>query len=85
MKVFLRTADLTKKAEMDIDLQYKTEDVIQAAIDEWVLPTDTDYNLVNVTRNIVIRPGTDLLTNGVQEGDQLEIQPILVAGRHELF
>jgi len=80
MNVIIRTADQLHKAEISLDPGYKTADVIQAAVDNWSLPTDTDYSLVNVTKNCTITPGVDLSSTGIEEGDMLEIQPILVAG-----
>ena len=80
MNVILRTADHTKKAEISIEVDYTSSDVIQAAVNNWALPTDTDYSLVNITKNATITPGRKLETIGIEEGDILEIQPILVAG-----
>ena len=80
MNVVIRTADQLHKAEIEVDPNYKSADVIQAAVDNWSLPTDTDYSLVNITKNRTISPGVDLTSTGIEEGDMLEIQPILVAG-----
>lgn len=80
MNVVIRTADQLHKAEIVLDPNYKSADVIQAAVDNWSLPTDTDYSLVNITKNRTIAPGVDLTSTGIEEGDMLEIQPILVAG-----
>jgi hypothetical protein len=55
-------------------------DLIQGAVTNWALPTDTDYSLVNVTRGKAIRPDTPLSTDLVSDRDELEIQPVLVAG-----
>lgn len=80
MNVILRTADQLHKAEIEIDQDYKSADIIQAGVDNWKLPTDTDYSLMNVSKNTMIPPGVNILTTGIREGDILEIQPILVAG-----
>ena len=80
MNVILRTADQLHKAEIGLDQSYKSADIIQAGVDNWKLPTDTDYSLMNITKNAMIPPSVNILTAGVQEGDTLEIQPILVAG-----
>jgi len=49
-------------------------------VTNWALPTDTDYSLVNVTRGKAIRPDTHLSNDLVCDRDELEIQPVLVAG-----
>jgi hypothetical protein len=55
-------------------------DLIQGAVTNWALPTDTDYSLVNVTRGRAIRPDAPLSADLVSDRDELEIQPVLVAG-----
>ena len=52
---------------------------IQAAVDNWALPADTDYTLVNATTGRALAPGEALAT-AVRPGDVLEVQPVLVAG-----
>jgi hypothetical protein len=55
-------------------------DVIQAAVNNWALPTDTDYGLVNTTTGKAIQPSEALSEETVKAGDVLEVQPVLVAG-----
>ena len=55
-------------------------DVMQAAVDNWALPTDTDYSLVNVSTGQVLAPMQPLAKGSVEEGNILEVQPVLVAG-----
>jgi hypothetical protein len=80
MKVIIRTADLLHKAEVDIEQGYKSSDIIENAFQNWKLPEDTQYSLVNVTKNKTYSSGESLTRVGIDEGDTLEIQPILVAG-----
>lgn len=49
VKVIIRTADQTRKAEVELARTNTGGDVIQAAVDKWSLPTDTDYSLVNTS------------------------------------
>jgi hypothetical protein len=79
-KVLVRTADQTRKAEVEMSRQSSGGDVIQAAVDNWQLPTDTDYTLVNTTTGKAILPNQLLSESLVQEGNVLEVQPVLVAG-----
>ena len=78
--VIVRTADQTRKAEVKMSTDNSGADVIDAAVSNWSLPRDTDYTLVNASSNKSIQPRESLGSNGVKDGDVLEIQPVLVAG-----
>jgi hypothetical protein len=80
VKFIIRTADQTRKAEVEMDRQSIGSDILQAAVDNWALPTDTDYSLVNVTTGRSLVPTQLLDDNFVKPGDILEVQPVLVAG-----
>ncbi|MGH1359184.1 MAG: hypothetical protein ACRBC3_10510 [Burkholderiaceae bacterium] len=75
----VRTADQTRKAAIEIDPDATGAKVIQTAADNWSLPANTDYALVNTTSGVMIAPN-ESLKDKVQPGDTLEIQPVLVAG-----
>jgi hypothetical protein len=79
LKLYVRTADQTRRAELDLDGASTGADIIQAAVDNWALPADTDYTLVNTTTGRALVPGEDL-AKGARPGDVLEVQPVLVAG-----
>jgi len=55
----VRTADQTRRAELDLDAGSTGADIIQAAVDNWALPADTDYTLVNTTTGKALAPGAD--------------------------
>ena len=80
INVVIRTADQTRKAEVTLDQSNTGADVIQASVDNWSLPTDTDYSLVSTTSGKTINPTSTLGNSDVKEGDILEVQPVLVAG-----
>jgi hypothetical protein len=80
VKVIIRTADQTRKAEVTMARSSTGADVIQAAVDNWALPTDTDYSLVNTSSGKAISPAQPLAEELVKEGNILEVQPVLVAG-----
>lgn len=80
VKVIIRTADLTRKAEVSIARDSKASELIQACVDNWALPADTDYALVNTSSGKSIAPGQSLAADVVDEGAVLEVQPVLVAG-----
>lgn len=83
VKIIIRTADQTRKAEVSLARSSTGGDVIQAAVDNWSLPSDTDYSLVNTTSGKVILAGQVLGEDVVHEGHILEVQPVLVAGLWE--
>lgn len=79
LKLYVRTADQTRRAELDLDTGSTGADILQAAVDNWALPADTDYTLVNTTTGRALSPGDDL-AKVARTGDVLEVQPVLVAG-----
>ena len=79
LKLYVRTADQTRRAELDLDAGSTGADIIQAAVDNWALPADTDYTLVNTTTGKALAPGEDC-RRACAPGDVLEVQPVLVAG-----
>jgi hypothetical protein len=80
LKLIVRTADRTKKAEIVLTQQQTGADVLQSAVENWALPRDTDYSLVNDTQKKTLNPSDTLAKAGVLAGDVLEVQPVLVAG-----
>ena len=79
-KLVVRTADQTRRAEITLASSSTGGEVVQAAVDNWALPKDTDYTLVNVTTGKSVAPQDSLDRSKVKEGDVLEVQPVLVAG-----
>lgn len=80
INLVVRTADQTRKAELDVDSENLAKDIIDSAVLKWSLPTDSDYTLVNVTKGKNLIPNSTLAINGLENGDIVEIQPVLVAG-----
>ena len=80
LKFTIRTADQTRRADVTLDANSTGADVIQGAVDNWALPADTDYSLVNVSTGELLSPRDLLDNNKVKTGDVLEVQPVLVAG-----
>lgn len=80
VNIIIRTADQTRKAEVSLAESSTGADVIQGAVDNWSLPKDTDYSLVNTTTSKTVFPAGSLAAQGVKSGDVLEVQPVLVAG-----
>lgn len=80
VNIIIRTADQTRKAEVTMEREHTGGDVIQAAVDNWSLPDDTDYALVNSSSGQSILPNQALGEGAVKDGDILEVQPVLVAG-----
>jgi len=80
LNLIVRTADQTRKNGVEIDPQSRCGEIVEAAVQNWSLPVDTDYTLVNVRTSKQLNPQHTLAQAGVTEGDTLEVQPVLVAG-----
>jgi hypothetical protein len=79
-KLEVRTADQTRRAELELTPDQTGAQIIQSAVEHWSLPVDADYTLVNVTQGRALKPQETLDQAGVNSGDVLEVQPVLVAG-----
>jgi hypothetical protein len=79
IKLTVRTADQTRRADIQLTSTSQGSAVLQTAVDNWALPPDTDYSLVNVSSGQVLNP-RESLEGKVKDGDVLEVQPVLVAG-----
>jgi hypothetical protein len=75
----LRTADRTRKVEVDLEPDQHVGSLIDAAITNWKLPAEAQYCIANVTQNRALSP-TALVGDSVSTRDLLEIQPVLAAG-----
>lgn len=73
--VLIRTADKTKKAEVTLPRSMTANDLIAASKQNWVLPEEADYQLVNVTKGRLLPPKQFLEAEHVSDGDELEVQP----------
>ena len=82
LSLIIRTADKSRKAEITVDSNQTGGDIIQAAVENWALPRDTDYTITNVCRPTpqTLNPSESLAKYGIRSGETLEIQPVLVAG-----
>ena len=78
--ITVRTADQTRKAEVTVDRENKGSDIIQNAVENWQLPTETEYQLTNETQQKTIMPDENLSEKVVNDDDTLIVQPILMAG-----
>lgn len=82
VKFIVRTADQTRKVEVVLSRLMTGADLIQASVENWSLPIDTDYQLENITTGKSIAPGQKLSESVVSTDDILQLQPVLVAGVH---
>lgn len=82
INLIIRTADRARKAEITVADTQTCGDIIQAAVDNWALPSETDYTITNVSKTPpqTLNPSTPLVKAGIAAGETLEIQPVLVAG-----
>ncbi len=80
LEVILRTADQTRKTEVSIPAGMTGNEVIEAAIENWSLPKDVTYTLVNTTRNQVLNSSQPFSSQNVQAGDLISLDNTLTAG-----
>ena len=82
INLLIRTADRSRKAEITVSPLQTAGDIVQAAVSNWSLPTDTEYTVVNVSNNPpqTRAPAETLNKIGVAGGETREVQPVLVAG-----
>ncbi|HPY32301.1 MAG TPA: hypothetical protein PLO92_08390 [Anaerolineaceae bacterium] len=79
MNIKLNFGD-THSEVVELTPAFLADDIIQQAVTHWSLPVDQNYNLVNVTKQKVIPPNAPLSFSNIEEGDVLQITPIIVAG-----
>ena len=80
LAVILRTADQTRNTEVSIPSGMTGNEVIEAAIENWALPKDVTYTLVNTTRTQVLNSSQPVSAQNVQPGDLLSLDNTLTAG-----
>jgi hypothetical protein len=80
MTLNIRTANRDRKAEIAVDPTVTVSEILEAAMQNWALPTDYDYVVRSDRLGTQLRPSATLIGSGVREGDILEIQPIADAG-----
>jgi hypothetical protein len=74
VSIIIQTADQTRKAEVALSGSQTGGEVILAAVQNWSLPGDTDYSLVNIRTAKPIEPAGTLDSQGVEDGDVLEVK-----------
>lgn len=80
LQVILRTADQTRKTEVSIPAGMTGNEIIEAAIENWALPKDVTYTLVNTTRNQLLNSSQAISEQNVSPGDLLSLDNTLTAG-----
>jgi hypothetical protein len=82
LTLLVRTADLTRKAEVRLPHSQTGAELIQEAVSNWKMSGASSYTLVNVSKSPAqtLDQSIPLVSAGVTSGETLEIQPVLVAG-----
>jgi hypothetical protein len=79
LTALLRTADRTRKVEVDLDPDQPVARLVEAAVRKWRLPPEGHYGIVNVSRNRALG-FAERIGDQVSSLELLELQPVLVAG-----
>lgn len=80
MELIVRLADGSRKARVTVSPAQRVSEIVSSAIDNWALPKDVDYTVVDTSKGQALNLSQTLGQNGVSAGDVLEIQPALVGG-----
>ncbi|MFP4134135.1 MAG: hypothetical protein ACOC04_02925 [Halothece sp.] len=79
ISIITRTADQSRKANVELPVATRISQVLDAAQQEWNLPQN-DYAARLERTNEELDPNSDLVTSGIKNNDVIEIYPILEAG-----
>ncbi len=82
LSLLIRTADQTRKAEIQLPSNLRIEQLVQQAQKQWNLPEGVSYALRLERTGKQLDPASTLEAMGVSNGDVLELYPILEAGSY---
>jgi hypothetical protein len=80
VSVLVRTSDRTRAAEVNVPRLMTVTDILNASRDNWKLPGDVEYQLVNLRTGKQLLPDARLGADQVADGDELVVNPMLLAG-----
>lgn len=80
LELIVKMADGSRKAKVNVSPSQRVSEIIAGAIDNWALPKDADYAVVNVTKGQALTASQTVQQSGLSTGDVLEIQPALAGG-----
>lgn len=80
LELIVRLADGSRKASVSVSPSQRVSEIVAGAIENWALPKDADYAVVNITKGQALDLAQTLTQAGVRVGDVLEIQPALAGG-----
>lgn len=80
LSLLIRTADQTRKAEIQLPDNLRVEQLVQQAQKQWNLPENVSYAVRLDRTGKQLDPASTLESMGVSSGDVLELYPILEAG-----
>lgn len=82
ISLLIRTADQTRKAEIQLPSNLRIEQLVQQAQKQWNLPENVSYALRSERTGKQLDPASTLEGMEVSSGDILELYPILEAGHY---
>ena len=81
VRIYLQTADRTRKAEVVVPRTMTANDVIKASVKRWKMFTGTNFVVTNISMNRQLLPYEMLTEDRVRNNDILMIQPLATHGR----
>jgi len=82
LSLLIRTADQTRKAEIQLPGNLRIEQLVRQAQKQWNLPEGVSYAVRLERTGKQLDPVSTLEAMGVSSGDVLELYPILEAGHY---
>jgi hypothetical protein len=79
--ITLVTADRAKKAQVTLPEETTVAGLIDACKKNWALPQTEDYAVRDPKRNVQLNTKDSLASAGVANGTELEVYPLLEAGK----
>jgi len=84
VRVLVSTADKTKRAEVTLPLAMSVSDLVATCKKNWSLPVSEDFAIRDTSRNVQLHSRDTLANAGLQDGTELEVYPLLEAGRGDV-
>lgn len=80
IELIVKMADGSRKARVVVSPEQRISEIVTGAIENWALPKNVDYTVVNITKGRALNLSHTLSQSNTATGDVLEIQPALVGG-----
>lgn len=81
IRIIIATADRARRAEVTLPATVTIDQLLAECRKNWRLPSGEDYAVRDIRQNLQLRGADSLDGAGVADGTELELYPLLEAGR----